>query len=124
MIAETDVKTAEDEFFGALLRGNREQLERVLGPDFVLIDVLTGSEIPRAVIVDLVGSGQLVFESIERLEARVRHYPGTAVVTGSTRMRGRYIEQGFGAHSRYTHIYVKGPDRWRLASAQGTPIQA
>jgi hypothetical protein len=71
MSHEIEVKTAEGEFFEALLRGNREQLEDVLGPDFVLIDVMTGSEIPRAVLADLVGSGQLVFDSIERLEARV-----------------------------------------------------
>jgi len=123
MSIETDVKIAEGEFFEALFRGNREQLEGVLGPDFVLIDVLTGSEIPRSVVVGLVGSGQLVFDSIERLEARVRLYEGAAVVTGATRMRGRYGDQDFGAHSRYTHVYVKGPDRWRLVAAQGTPIQ-
>jgi hypothetical protein len=124
MSPETEVKMAEGQFFDALLQGSREQLEGVLGPDFVLIDVMTGSEIPGALVVDLVGSGQLVFDSIERLEARVRRYDDTAVVTGATRMRGRYGEQGFGAHSRYTHVYVKGPDRWRLVSAQGTPILA
>ena len=124
MSAEADVRTAETAFFEALLRGSREQLEGVLGPDFVLIDVMTGSEIPREVLVDLVGSGQLVFESIERLEARVRLYPGMAVVTGATRMRGHYGEQDFGAHSRYTHVYEQAPDRWRLVTAQGTSIQS
>jgi hypothetical protein len=123
MSVETEVKMAEGEFFEGLLRGDREQLDGVLGPDFLLIDVMTGSEIPREVMVDLVGSGQLVFNSIERLEAKVRLYGGTAVVTGATRMGGRYGEQGFGAHSRYTHVYVKGADRWRLVTAQGTPIQ-
>jgi ketosteroid isomerase-like protein len=123
MSPDNEVMTAEGEFFDALLQGDREQLEGVLGPDFVLIDVMTGSEIPRPVIVDLVGSGQLAFDSIERLEARVRHYADAAVVTGATRMGGRYGEQAFGAHSRYTHVYVRGTDRWRLVSAQGTPIQ-
>jgi ketosteroid isomerase-like protein len=52
----------------------------------------------------------------------VRWYDDTAVVTGETRMHGRYGEQEFGAHSRYTHVYVKGLDRWRLVAAQGTPI--
>jgi hypothetical protein len=121
--AESDVRTAEQTFFAALLRGSREQLEGVLGSDFVLIDVMTGSEIPRQVFVELVGSGQLVFDSIEHLETRVRLYPAMAVVTGATRMGGRYGEQGFGAHSRYTHVYEQGQDRWRLVAAQGTAIQ-
>jgi hypothetical protein len=124
MSAENEVQAAETRFFESLLRSSGEGLDAVLGPDFVLIDVLTGSEIPRAVLVELVGSGQLVFESVERLDARVRRYDGTAVVTGQTRMRGHYGEQRFLAHSRYTHVYVRGADGWRLVTAQGTPIAA
>jgi hypothetical protein len=117
------VLAAEDRFFGALLDGNGEALRAVLTPDFVLIDVMTGSEIPGSVLVDLVGGGQLVFDTVERMDSRVRAYgAGVGVVTGQTRMRGRYQDQAFGAHSRYTHVYVDQDSGWRLASAQGTPI--
>ena len=85
---------------------------------------MTGSEIPGSVLADLVGSGQLVFEAIERIDSRVRTYGPAAVVTGQTRMRGRYQDQSSSAHSRYTHVYVRGDTGWRLASAQGTPIAA
>ena len=73
-------------------------------------------------MVELVGSGMLRFESVGRIDARVRPYGDAAVVTGQTRMRGRYGEQPFEAHSRYTHVYIRGPAGWQLASAQGTPI--
>jgi ketosteroid isomerase-like protein len=122
MSAESDVRAAEARFFAALLQGKGGELEGILGPDFILIDVMTGSEIPRGVLVDLVGSRQLVFESVERQEARVRLYGGTAIVTGATRMSGHFGDQRFGAHSRYTHVYVHGRDGWRLVTAQGTPI--
>jgi hypothetical protein len=69
-----------------------------------------------------VGSGQLRFETVDRLAERVRLYGSAAVVTGETRMQGRFGEQAFGAHSRYTHVYVRTNGAWRLASAQGTPI--
>jgi ketosteroid isomerase-like protein len=117
-----EVLAAEDRFFGALLAFDRAALDAVLSPDFVLIDVLTGSEIPREILVDAVGARQLVFDSVERAEGRVRQYGATAIVTGETRMRGRYGEQSFAAHSRYTHVYVKGPEGWQLVTAQGTPI--
>ncbi|HEX5385466.1 MAG TPA: nuclear transport factor 2 family protein [Gemmatimonadales bacterium] len=122
MDLERAARDAEDRFFGALLGRDRAALERVLTSDFVLIDVMTGSEIPGAVLLDLVGAGQLVFETIDRVDARVRVYGDAAVVTGQTRMRGRFGEQSFGAHSRYTHIYVSDGRECRLASAQGTPI--
>jgi ketosteroid isomerase-like protein len=124
MGSQDEVLAAEDRFFQALLRGDPGSLIAVLTPDFLLIDVMTGSEIPGPVLVDLVGSRQLRFESVDRIDARVRLYGGAAVVTGQTRMQGCYGEQRFEAHSRYTHVYVQGAGGWRLASAQGTPISA
>jgi Domain of unknown function (DUF4440) len=118
----SQVESAEDQFFSALLRGDGGALDRVLAADFQLVDVMTGSEIARETLVELVGSGMLVFESVERIDAHVRLYPGTAIVIGQTRMRGRFGDQPFGAHSRYTHVYVQEVGDWRLATAQGTPI--
>lgn len=124
MTTEDAIHAAESRFFQALLGTDGETLRGVLTPDFVLIDVMTGSEIPGSVLVDLVGGGQLVFETIERIDSRVRVYGSAGVVTGQTRMGGQYQNQPFSAHSRYTHVYVGGDAGWRLASAQGTPIAA
>lgn len=122
MTTQQEVLGAEDAFFQALLQCDGPGLQAVLTPDFLLIDVMSGSEIPGGTLVDLVGSRQLRFEAVERLDARVRFYGEAAVVTGQTRMRGRFGDQAFGAHSRYTHVYVRTDATWRLASAQGTPI--
>ena len=119
-----DVTAAEDRFFHALLQADGETLQDVLTADFLLIDVMTGSEIPAPVLVELVGSRRLRFDSVERGGSRVRTFGDAAVVTGETRMRGRFDEQPFAAHSRYTHVYVRATPGWRLASAQGTPIAA
>jgi ketosteroid isomerase-like protein len=122
--AESAVLIVEDRFFAALSRGDRETLQRLVADDCLLIDVLTGSEVPRAVFIDLVGSGRLIFESIEPLDARARLYGVTAVVTGETRMSGRFDTKTFTVHSRYTHVYVHMRDGFRLINAQGTPVTA
>ena len=122
MDTEREVLTAEDSFFAALSRSDRLALGDVVADDCVLVDVLTGSEVPRATFVGLVGSRRLRFESIERLGARVRLYAGMAVVTGRTRMSGRFGDHEFRVHSRYTHVYVRGRDGFRLVNAQGTPV--
>jgi ketosteroid isomerase-like protein len=120
---ESEVKAAEDRFFESLLLGDRSGLDRILDDDFLLIDVMTGSEVPKAALLEVVGLRQLVFEAVARIDARVRSYEGTAVVTGQTRMKGQYGGASFSAHSRYTHVYVRGAGgSWRLVSAQGTPI--
>jgi ketosteroid isomerase-like protein len=122
MTAQGEVSAAEDRFFAALLGADGNALDALLTPDFVLVEVMTGSEIPGSVLRELVAGRQLVFESIERVDSRIRIYGSAAVVTGQTRMQGRYQQQSWSAHSRYTHVYVGGESGWHLASAQGTAI--
>jgi ketosteroid isomerase-like protein len=113
---------AEQQFFSSLIRGDVEALDRILGDDFLLIDVMTGSEVKKPDLLAVLRSGQLKFEVIEPVESEVRHYGTTAVITGRTQMSGRFGETPFTASSRYTHVLVKDQDQWRLVSAQGTQI--
>ena len=59
MDTQGEVLAVEDAFFQALLGGDGAGLRAVLTPDFLLIDVMSGSEIPGGVLTDLVGSRQL-----------------------------------------------------------------
>lgn len=121
-IKETDVSSLERGFFNGLI-GNPEAVEHLLADDSLLIDVLSGSEISKSELLTVLKSGQLEFEKIKPLSSRVRFYDGTALVTGSTAMSGRFGDEQFSVLSRYTHVYVKSRDRWRLVSAQGTQIK-
>ena len=118
----SDPLAAEREFFIALVEARPEVLDRVLADDFLLIDIMSGSEVTKPSLLAVLGSGQLRFEVIEPAEQRVRLYQATAVVTGRTRMSGRFGGAPFSALSRYTHVYVEQQGRWRLVVAQGTPI--
>ena len=119
---ETEVLSADRAFFDALLAARMPALEQLLTGDFRIIDVSSGTEADRAMLLGAIAAGQLRFEVIDLLESRTRGYGDTVIVTGRTRMQGRFQGQPFGAHSAYTHVYVRQQGRWRLASAQGTPI--
>jgi ketosteroid isomerase-like protein len=126
MTIESDVVAADEQFFIALMQADSGALDRLLADDFILVDVLSGSVIEKALLVSLVGSGRLVFEAIQPVpaELRVRPYRNTGVVTGRTQMSGRYEGSPWSARSRYTHVYVEQEGTWRLVSAQGTPVAA
>ena len=113
---------ADREFFNALSHGDIEVLNRLLADDFILIDVMRGSEVPKSTLVALVGSGQLKFESIVLSDSQARLYGGTAVVVGRTEMRMRFEQTVVSVHSRYSHVYVEDRGSWRMVSAQGTQI--
>jgi hypothetical protein len=119
---ELDPLVADRQFFSALVDGSAKDLDQILADDFVLIEVMGGSEVSKSSLLGAIESGQLKFEAIEPADRRVRLYRTTAVVTGRTEMSARLGETPFAIRSRYTHLYVEQEGRWRLVAAQGTQI--
>jgi len=117
-----DALDGDRAFFAALIAADTRALEAVLADDFMLIDVMSGSEVARAALLELVGTRSLIFDSIEPGETRVRVHDGAAIITGRTRMSGRFGATAFTVASRYTHVFVWQDERWRLVAAQGTQI--
>jgi ketosteroid isomerase-like protein len=113
---------ADRQFFAALTEGDAEALDRILGDDFVLIDVMRGAEVSKHSLLGLVRSGQLTFETVDQAEPHLRLYGATALITGRTQMSGQFGQTSFAVHSRYTHVFVEQQARWRLVAAQGTQI--
>jgi Domain of unknown function (DUF4440) len=124
MDTKPDPLSADRAFFTALISANLNTLDSLLVEDFLLIDVLTGAEVTKPMLLAAVGSSQVKFDAIEPVERRLRIFAAnTAVVTGRTEMRGRVGEASFTASSRYTHVFVAQDGHWALASAQGTQIR-
>jgi hypothetical protein len=124
MDTKLDPLATERAFFNALVAANLDGLDALLTEDFLLIDVLSGSEITKPMLLAAVGSSQVKFDAIDPVESRVRSYAtNTAVITGRTEMRGRVGEAAFTASSRYTHVFIFTDGAWFLASAQGTQIR-
>lgn len=121
-MTKQSAEAVEQEFFTALIEADLDALRRILADDFVLIDVMTGSEVTKSTLLDVVGAGQLRFEGIDRPEYRGRLYGTTTVITGRTEMKGYFGEQPFQASSRYTHVFIEQSERWRMVAAQGTQI--
>lgn len=119
---DLDPLAADRQFFTALIENDLPTLDEILADDFVLIEVIGGSEVFKSGLLEVLRSGRLKFQTIEPADNRVRLYQTAAVVTGRTKMSGRFGETPFSTSSRYAHVYVRQPDRWRMVSAQGTPI--
>ena len=122
MTALHDALTTEDSFFRGLVNADGDALAGVLADDFVLIDVMRGTEVDKASLLHVVGSRQLEFDAIEPAERRVRFYPGTAVFNGRSEIIGEFDGAPFAAKSRYTHVFVERNDGRKHVAAQGTQI--
>ena len=122
MNTEQDPVAVDRQFFTWLTEANSDAIDRLLADDFLLIDVMRGGEVPKAALLAVLQSGDLKFERIEPADVRLRSYPGTAIVTGRTKMRVKFQQSSADVHSRYTHVYVMVGGQWRLTAGQGTPI--
>src|SRR5512146_2285521 len=122
MNPQPDPRAADRQFFASLLEADPAALARILADDFILIEVMNGSEITRPSLVAAIESGQVKFDAIDPSDDLVRRYDSTAVITGRTRMKGSVGEARFEVNSRYTHVYVMLQGEWRLVAAQGTQI--
>jgi hypothetical protein len=122
----SDRALAEDRrFFDALLAGDPVELDRVLGAEFLIVDVAAGGVTNRVDFLAAVAGRMVRFVEIETFpaEAVVREFGDTVVVVGRTAMAVSMPGQGLvRAASRYTHVFVVDQGDWRLVSAQGTPI--
>ena len=123
-IGTCGVLACDESFFTALLAADHELLAAILADDFLIIDVLGGQVAHREELLGAISSGQLRFAEVTRHaeERSVRLRDSAAVVAGRTRMVMCYQGDEVTVQSRYTHVYAREGGRWRLMSAQGTPI--
>src|SRR5437764_12517088 len=59
-------------------------------------------------------------ELMESSDSRVRLYGSTAVVTGLTTTKGKFMGQDFTSCERATDVFVKQDDRWLCVLTQLT----
>lgn len=52
----------------------------------------------------------------------IRFYGEVALLSGRTRMTGRYAGAAFTSHYRYIDVYVRSGGRWKVCSVQTTRI--
>ncbi len=119
------VIAADRAFFRALLDGDVPALDRLLAPDFAIVDVAAGGITERDAFVAAVDARAVRFDAItsDPNDARVQVRGDTATVIGRTEMRLLLPQGPLDVQSRYTHVFARSDAGWRLASAQGTQIR-
>ena len=109
----------ENEFARAVANNDADALDGILADDWIIVDP-DGSIIDKARFLGVIKSGVLSHESMESTDLRVRLYGNTAVVTGLTTTKGKFMGQDFASCERATDIFVKQTDRWQCVFTQLT----
>lgn len=111
------LKTQADAWDQAIVRKDRAAIERNMADDFRQIDA-RGNVETKASFVDGLVSPDLVLDPYTVEDFEVRVYGDTALLSGRTRMTGKYQGQAFNSHYRYIDVYVKRRGAWKIVSVQ------
>jgi len=119
--AQLAVMAAERELADAHLRLDLEVFDRLLHPDYALIQPGGRVEGKEETLASL-RTGDRRWQVARSDAFDVRLYGNTAVVVG--RWRGKGVNAGtpFDYTARFLSVWVKEGDRWRNVAAQATAI--
>jgi ketosteroid isomerase-like protein len=112
MTAEDELLKLEKEFAEAIVRNDLEGIGRLVTDDWIIIDP-NGEIVDRARFSEVIKSGALTHDMMESQDFRVRVYGDSAVVTGITRTKGKFMGQEFSGQERATDVFVKRGGRWQ-----------
>ena len=110
--AEEELLTLEKAFADAIVRNDLEGIGRLVTDDWIIIDP-NGEIVDRARFFEVIKSGALTHDMMESEDFRVRVYGDSAVVTGVTRTKGKFMGQEFTTQERATDVFVKRDGRWQ-----------
>jgi ketosteroid isomerase-like protein len=109
----------ENDFARAVTNNDADAVDGFLSDDWIIVDP-DGSIIDKARFLGVIKSGALSHEMMESADLRVRLYGNSAVVTGLTTTKGKFMGQDFTSCERATDIFVKQNDRWQCVFTQLT----
>lgn len=110
-----------DNWDKAIVRKDRAAIASNMTEDFRQIGSSGEVENKDSFLRDLV-SDELVIDPYTVEDFEIRLYGDTALLSGRTRMTGRYAGKPFKTHYRYIDIYVRVNGRWKVCSVQTTRI--
>jgi ketosteroid isomerase-like protein len=110
--AEEKLLKIEKEFAQAIISNDLEGIGRIVADEWIIIDP-NGDIVDRTRFFEVTKSGALTHDMMESEDFRVRVYGDSAVVTGLTRTKGKFMGQEFSTQERATDVFVKRNDRWQ-----------
>jgi len=112
MTAEEELLKLGKEFAEAIVKNDLEGIERLVADDWIIIGP-DGEIVERARFFEVIESGDMTHDTMESEDFRIRVYGDSAVVTGITRTKGKFMGQEFSTQERATDVFINRDGRWQ-----------
>ena len=112
---EQAIRQLDNERIQAQISADAGTLDRIYADDFIGVGP-SGTVRTKPQVISDFTSGTLKFQSITTDEVQVRVYENTAVETGLSTMVGQDKGKAVPRDTRFTRVWVKQQERWRLVA--------
>lgn len=116
------MRELEQSLVQAWLSHDWNTVDTILDKDWSVIDP-SGRVLTKTQVIAEAKSGERRIDSGTVDEIKVRDFGDFAVVTGKTTAKGSYQGSDVTVTLRFTDIFVKRGDRWRVVASQGTLVR-
>lgn len=116
-----NAQAASDAFFKALVDENAQALDKLVTPDFVIVN-FDGELVDSGTLKEGVSGGYLVLESGSISGKYTRNFGDTGITTGIWAAKGTLSSNNFNMRLSFTTVSVKQGGFWKIASVHLTPI--
>lgn len=116
-----EIIALENQRIEAMTKIDTQALDRILADDLSYTHSTARVE-TKAEFIAALTSGRTKYESIERGDVKVRQYGDTAVVTGHAKFHVNANGNVVKFQVRFTDVYAKRDDVWRMVAWQSTKL--
>jgi ketosteroid isomerase-like protein len=115
----------EERLARAWVKGNRRTIEQLLAEEWTVTDPSGRMLTKQQVLDETFASTERQIDSMQIDDVMVRVYGGdVAVATGRTTASGSYQGQSASVVLRFTDVFVRRGNQWRVVASQGTMVTA
>ena len=116
-----EIIALEDRRIEAMTKQDAQALDEILADDLSYTHSTARVE-TKAEFISSLTSGRTKYRSMERDDVKVRRYGDTAVVTGRAKFQVNANGQDIKFQVRFTDVYAKRDDVWRMVAWQSTKL--
>ncbi|MCC6724328.1 MAG: nuclear transport factor 2 family protein [Saprospiraceae bacterium] len=116
------IEAVERQRFTAMTTKDTSLLRNLLADDLTYLHS-NGILENKAQHLANIGTGKMVYKTMEPSEMKVRINGRTAIVNGQVHVTGFLGEKPFDIQLRYTDVYFKQKGKWRLAAWQSLKLE-
>lgn len=118
---DATILQCEAELRRAMLTGDVPALERLID-EALVFTTQTGALVTKQADLDAHRAGVLRLSTLAPSEERVQRYGDTAVVTVRMEVAGTYAGAPFAGTFRYTRVWLKRPEGWRVVAGHVSQV--